>query len=428
MLHAAFDRMKQNQGGLISFNSFLSTSTCKEVSLCFAEKALNKPEKVAILFEMKIDPSISSVPYASLDKLSYFQENEKEILFSMHTVFRIDGMKPMDNDNKSRFWHVHLTLTDADDEQLRQLTEHMRMDLSVFLVSELRINMDPTWRLSKLLVNMGEYDKAVITYNMILDKATRDNDSKLAQATHYQLAEVFMLYKHDWKQARIHLKTMFCIMIPGCDEIIDEVKSDFIAVMSTIKNVVTNEQITEDEYHSIMSELLNKMITLYMNYSIKPLGPLDYQLVVDRCNYIGWIRKQQGNLSAAWDYHERALKILREHFPPTHPRLAATYNHISLLYSALNKHSNAIDCLEKALDIQEKALQPHHPNLAETHFNMSIIFERMNKVDDAFEHAKEAINIGRKAFLTTGDLQMKKYQEQFDKILQLIQSCDELVL
>jgi hypothetical protein len=282
--------------------------------------------------------------------------------------------------------------------------------------------------LSKLLVNMGEYDKAVITYNMILDKATRDNDSKLAQATHYQLAEVFMLYKHDWKQARIHLKTMFCIMIPGCDEIIDEVKSDFIAVMSTIKNVVTNEQITEDEYHSIMSELLNKMITLYMNYSIKPLGPLDYQLVVDRCNYIGWIRKQQGNLSAAWDYHERALKILREHFPPTHPRLAATYNHISLLYSALNKHSNAIDCLEKALDIQEKALQPHHPNLAETHFNMSIIFERMNKVEDAFEHAKKAINIGRKAFLTSGDLQMKKYQEQFDKTLQLIQSCDELVL
>ncbi|CAF3769962.1 unnamed protein product [Rotaria sp. Silwood1] len=102
--------MKKNQGGLISFNNFLSTSTSKEVALCFAQNALKKSEKVAILFEMTIDPSISSVPFTSLDKLSYFQEKEKEILFSMHTVFRIGEIKPLDDNNdNSRFWHVYLT-------------------------------------------------------------------------------------------------------------------------------------------------------------------------------------------------------------------------------------------------------------------------------------------------------------------------------
>jgi tetratricopeptide (TPR) repeat protein len=428
MLHTAFDRMKQNQGGLISFNSFLSTSTSKEVSLCFAEKALTKPEKVAILFEMKIDPSISSVPFASLDKLSYFQADEKEVLFSMHTIFRIGDIKPMDNDKKTRLWHVQLTLTDADDEQLRQLTEHLRMDLSFFLVSVVGNNMDPTWRLGKLLLNMGEYDKAVIVYNMMLDKAIRDNDLELEHATHYQLAEFYMLYKNDWERARAQLKKMFSKKVFDCSDVINEAKGDLNTVFATIKNIVNNEHIEEDEFHWNMSEMLNKMVTLYFNYYERELGPLDYQLIVDRYNYIGWVRKTQGNLSEAWDYHERVLKILREHLPPTHPRLAITYTYISSLHLATNNHSNALDCLDKALAIQEKALQPHHPHLAETHFNMSIVFERMNKIDDAFEHAKKAVDIGRQVFLTPDDLQMNKYRKQFDQILLLTQSCDELIL
>ncbi|CAF3952801.1 unnamed protein product [Rotaria sp. Silwood2] len=429
MLYAAFHRMKKNQGGLISFNNFLSTSTSKQVALCFAQNALNKSEKVAILFEMTIDPSISSVPFASLDKLSYFQEKEKEILFSMHTVFRIGKIKPLDdNNNNSRFWHVYLTLTDADDKQLRQLTEHMRMDLSSFFTVDLQINMDPTWRLSKLLLNMGEYDKAIIIYEILLDKATRDNNLDLIQAIHYQLTELFMLHKKDWNRAREHLKMAFCIKVPDGNDVADEVKNDIIVVFSTIKNVLLNEEISEDEFHSIMVELVNKLVTLYLDNSTKPLCPLNYQIAVDRYNYIGWVRKKQGKISEAWTSHEQAMQILRKYLPPTHPRLAVTYNYISLLYSAMNDHSSAFDCLEKALHIQEQALQPNHPYLAETHFNMSIIFERSNKVDDVFQHAKKAIDIGHQAFLTSDDPQMKMYQEQFDKILLLIQSCNELVL
>ncbi len=125
-------------------------------------------------------------------------------------------------------------------------------------------------------------------------------------------------------------------------------------------------------------------------------------------------------MSEAWANHERALEILREHLPPTHPRLAITYKHIDLLHLMMNDHLNALDCLEKAL-------QPNHPHVAETHFQMSMVFERLNKVDDAFQHTKKAVDIGRHAFITSNDPQMKRYQEQFDKILLLSQSCDELV-
>ncbi len=230
MLHAAFHRLKQNQGGLISFNNFLSTSTSKDVSLCFAEKAFKKPGKIAILFEMTIDPSISSIPFASLDKFSYFQDKEQEILFSMHTIFRIGEITLLDNDSQLQIWHVHLTSTNADDEQLHQLTEHMRMELCSCLVSKLEINMDPTWRLSKLLIHMGEYDKAVIIYDIMLDKATRENNLELVQAIHYQMGETFMIYNNDWNRAKENIKKFFSIKMPDGSAVFNEAQSYMVDI------------------------------------------------------------------------------------------------------------------------------------------------------------------------------------------------------
>ena len=43
-------------------------------------------------------------------------------------------------------------------------------------------------------------------YEIMLDKATRDNNLTFVQATHYQMAELFMIYKNDWNQARAHEK------------------------------------------------------------------------------------------------------------------------------------------------------------------------------------------------------------------------------
>jgi hypothetical protein len=76
----------------MSFNNFLSTSKTQEVSLGFVKGALWKTDTVGILFQMSIDPSVSSTPFASIKEVSFFKK-EEEILFSMHTVFRIGEIK-----------------------------------------------------------------------------------------------------------------------------------------------------------------------------------------------------------------------------------------------------------------------------------------------------------------------------------------------
>jgi hypothetical protein len=72
---------------------------------------------------MKIDPAQSTTPFASIRDVSYFQE-EDEVLFAMHTVFRIDDIKPIRENN--RLFEVNLTLTGDNDQDLRMLTDRIR--------------------------------------------------------------------------------------------------------------------------------------------------------------------------------------------------------------------------------------------------------------------------------------------------------------
>src|SRR3984957_7590137 len=151
-----FEKIKKTEGGLLAFNNFLSTSTNRNVSLGFARGALHNPESVGILFQMTINSSISSAPFALLGDVSYFK-SEEEILFSMHTVFRIGQIKSIED----RLWRVELALTSDDDPELKRLTEHMREETSG----------STGWhRLGHLLVRMGNFDKAEEVYQILLEE------------------------------------------------------------------------------------------------------------------------------------------------------------------------------------------------------------------------------------------------------------------
>jgi hypothetical protein len=73
-----FDQMMKTKGGLMSFNSFLSTSKTRNVSLAFARKMISNPDMVGILFVMTIDPSLSSTPFASVTGVSYFKTEDED--------------------------------------------------------------------------------------------------------------------------------------------------------------------------------------------------------------------------------------------------------------------------------------------------------------------------------------------------------------
>ncbi|CAF4787790.1 unnamed protein product, partial [Rotaria sp. Silwood2] len=119
------DFEKLNKSRLISFNNFLSTSEYSLTALGYGERASELPDMVGIFFEMTIPLSVQSVPFADIQEHSTIKD-EKEILFSMHAVFRIDDI----NEIRENLYEVNLTLTADDDPELRNLTEYIREEVA----------------------------------------------------------------------------------------------------------------------------------------------------------------------------------------------------------------------------------------------------------------------------------------------------------
>jgi hypothetical protein len=144
--HDTFEKLKASKGDLFSFNSFLSTSTDYKIAKGFRDRVDESSNKVALIFEIKMDPEISSVPFAMLQTSSCF-EDENEVLFSMHTVFRIADVK-RSSDQK---WQVDLILTNEDDPQLKNLTDYFRKEIG---------EGKPWERLGNLRLKLGVFYQA----------------------------------------------------------------------------------------------------------------------------------------------------------------------------------------------------------------------------------------------------------------------------
>ncbi|CAF1199421.1 unnamed protein product, partial [Rotaria magnacalcarata] len=114
-----FQNLFDSKGGLLSFNNFLSTSKKQKVATSFVQGTLERnPDIVGVMFIMTIGPSKISnsiTPFAMIDKHSALPR-EQEILFTMHSVFRI--VEITQTPSNSRLWEVQLTITDESDPQL----------------------------------------------------------------------------------------------------------------------------------------------------------------------------------------------------------------------------------------------------------------------------------------------------------------------
>jgi tetratricopeptide (TPR) repeat protein len=162
---ADFDQLKNTKGGLMSFNNFLSVSKDRDVSLAFADSNLGNPDLIGILFVMVIDPSKSTTPFASVNGVGYFQL-EDEVLFSMHTVFRIGSIQSIDENH--RLFQVDLTLTSDNDKDLRTLTDLIR--------EETFQNEEGWYRLGLILCRMRQSRKAQQIYEVLLEQATNESE------------------------------------------------------------------------------------------------------------------------------------------------------------------------------------------------------------------------------------------------------------
>jgi len=280
---ADFHKLKNTEGGLMSFNNFLSTSLDREVSLVFAQSDPNNSDVIGVLFQITVDPSILSTPFANIRSVSNHQD-EEEILFSMHAVFRIGKIKQINDDNPH--WQVELSLTSDNDPQLHVLTERIR--------EEIYPDEKGWYRLSYLLIKLGELNKAQEICEVLLDQTSPEHE----KATIYHMRGWIKSEQGKYPEA----------------------------IMFYEKSIQIKEIILSPT-HSNLTNSYNNIASVYGN---------------------------MGENSKALSYHEKALEIYQKTLPTNHLCFAACYQNMGLVYSDTGKYAKALSYYEKALEIFKK--------------------------------------------------------------------------
>ncbi|CAF5032533.1 unnamed protein product, partial [Rotaria sp. Silwood1] len=366
LLTADFEKITKNKGGLLSFNNFLSTSKNRNVSHFFAESNLEAPNIVGVLFQIIIDPTESSTPFASIRELSEFAQ-EDEILFSMHTVFRIGDVRKIDK--KSPLYEVDLKLTADDDQQLRRLTDRIAEE----------IDGTGWYRLGKLLLQIGQFDKAEELYTTLLEQAS--DDSSKAHIYH-ELGRV------KWQQGQYEKEiTFYEKSLKIYRKTLPEDHPSLAATYSNIGLAYNNM----GEYPKAL-EFYEKTIKI----EEKVLSPNDPALAASYIN-IGGVYNNMGDYLKALEFYEKAFKIREKALPPNHPHLASSYSCIGGVYNTMGDYSKALEFYEKAHKIREKALPPNHPDLATSYSSIGGVYNTMGDYSKALEFYEKDLEIIKKA-------------------------------
>ncbi|CAF1497130.1 unnamed protein product [Adineta steineri] len=360
----AFTEMTNTKGGLLSFNNFLSTSKDRDVSLLFAPQVATSSDLIGILFVISINPQDSTTPFASVSDISHFH-TEEEVLFSMHTVFRIGDIELMEGTN--HLYQVNLTLTNDNDQDLRTLSNQIRQETFP----------DSTgwYKLGELLIKMGQFNKAQEVYGVLLQQATTESDKA---PIYYEL---------------------------GC---IKYNQGENQEALSYYEKVLVIRQQLFPSNHSDLGDSYNRIGIVYYNMGDYPKALIYYEKAIaireqslpsnhpdlaHSYSNIGVVYKNMGGYPKALSYYEKALAIRQQSLPSNHPSLGSSYNNIGNIHYKMDDYPKALLSHEKALRIRRQSLPSNHPDLAMSYNNIGEVYFNMSDYPKALSYCEKALAI-----------------------------------
>ncbi|CAF1151391.1 unnamed protein product [Adineta ricciae] len=363
-----FESLMKKQNGLMSCNSFLLASKIREVSLRFAEDMAKDPDLVGILYVIKIDPTQSTTPYASIRDISCHTD-EDDVLFSMHSVFRINDIKPVDERNL--VYEIDLTLTSDHDNELYAVMNHIRKE---------SCGDAQGWeRLAMVLRLFGHFDKSKEIYETLTNQSTIGENSGVYYAQLASIAddkgryeEALDLYK---KSLAIYRKTLH----PNHENwgyAYNNIGEVFRKIGDTSNALVYYEKSNAISKRSL---------------------PPDHPNFASTYNNMGIVYCSLGDYATALSFHEKALEIWQRSLPSNHPSLGTCYNGLGAVYAGMGNNVKALAYFEKDLDISQHSLPADHPDLAMAYFNIGLLYEKMNKYTEAYPFFERAVQINQRS-------------------------------
>ncbi|CAF1652307.1 unnamed protein product [Adineta ricciae] len=366
--HTDFAELRNTIDGLMSFNSFFSTSMKRDVSFSYAKSNADNPKLVGILFTIKIDPAQSTTPFALVGNHGRFLQ-ENEVLFSMHTVFRIHHIEVIGT--APPLYEVNISLTLDSDEELRTLTDHIRR--------ESHLDGKGWTRLGQLLIQLGQHKKAEKIYDTLLNQKSHDNDKGLI---YHQLGHIR------------HRQGLFQEAITFYDKSLVLFEKTFPANhpdLATSYNNISSVYVSMGDYRKAL-DYYEKTLSIQQQSL-----PANHPDLATSYSNIGSVYVHIGDYRKALEYFEKTLSIQQQSLPANHPDLATSYNNIGLVYNSMGDYPKALEYYEKALLIRQQSLPANHPNIATSYNNIGLVYNSMGDYRKALEYFEKTLSIRKQS-------------------------------
>ncbi|CAF3406733.1 unnamed protein product [Rotaria socialis] len=316
--------IRENQGQLISFNNFLSTSTNHNIAISFAKSAPLAEGLTRILFKFHIDTRLQGVkPYADISKLSAVS-TEAEILVMIGSIFRIEDVNC---DLSEQIWIAKLSMCSEDDYELKKLMIQMNTETEAGITS-----------LGWLFYKQGDYEKGKEFFQqLLLEESLSDFD----RANCCRGLGLIACQLKQYDEALIYYSNELSLTVKLGQQ--------------------TETGIAYAEIGSVYAR--KREFNLALDYEAKALDilrSLKHPKLSSVYRVIADVFDEIHRFDLAIEYYEKALSIDRHHLEENHTVFGSTYLLMGITYAHMENHSKALEYFMKVHSIYSKSLPPNH--------------------------------------------------------------------
>jgi tetratricopeptide (TPR) repeat protein len=305
------NKLKQNVGGFLSFNNFLSTSLEKDVARNF----LIGSEEIGVLFEMQIDPTIEKFPMINIELISYLKKEdcEQELLFAMGSVFRIIRIEQQENN----LYRVQLKLSEDVDQELAEYTKRTR---------EKTRTSHSFLSLLRLMNELSQYSYVDQFAEMLREDVALSANPSLLATVHHIFGSIYHGRGQHKEALDYYQKSL-------------NINLSYLSANDSTLAVTYNNMgcvyLSQSNYNKALE--FQKLALDCESNSKNP----NSSLLILYANNLGKVYHHQEKYKEALDYYKRAVELKKQFLGENDPSLTETYNMISSIYHKMNDYGQA---------------------------------------------------------------------------------------
>ncbi|CAF3180100.1 unnamed protein product [Rotaria socialis] len=346
------DRLRTNINNLIAMNGFCATSRDKTMAVKFARN---------VLFDIKVDlEKHPALIFADIAHHSQFEE-EKEVLFDLSTVFRIEKVV----DENDSLTCIYLSASSEGRELVDIYLTLQRAEMPEFNL---------VMMFGRLLCFMGDYAKAHKYFTYFLENSGEDKPS-----LHHNLAFV-----HDKQQnfdeALQHYEEA-CSLLQQADP---PRVQELAVTLNNMAAVFSQRGEHEQALHYLVDSLA----------ILKEFHTADHIGIAGAYNNLGNVYRDLGEFETSLENHRLAHEMYkRVGLPAIHPDMADCIQNLAMAHHNLGEFDVARTLYEEALAIRRQCQLGTHPDIASNLNDIGYLLCDAGQTDEGFTYFEKAYEL-----------------------------------